>query len=138
VVADLTSQTFVEAIASAHTYAGRGTPRAWLFAIAHATYARHCADQAEDTRIVQQLAGQLTWHEDELQDIVERIDAQRRGRELLERATELPEAERAALELVDLAELTPAEAARALGVRSGTLRVRLFRARTRLRKGTKP
>ncbi len=38
VVADLTSQTFAEAIASAHSYAGRGSPRAWLIAIARMVY----------------------------------------------------------------------------------------------------
>jgi DNA-directed RNA polymerase specialized sigma24 family protein len=69
VVADLTSQTFVEAIASAHTYAGRGSPRAWLFAIARATYARHCADRVNNTQMVQRLGGQLRWDEDELQVI---------------------------------------------------------------------
>jgi DNA-directed RNA polymerase specialized sigma24 family protein len=32
-VADLTSQTFVEAITSAHNYRAQSTPTAWLFAI---------------------------------------------------------------------------------------------------------
>ena len=42
--------------------------------------------------------------------------------------------ERAAIELVDLAELTPKEAAAVLGVSRGVLRTRLSRARARLRK----
>jgi RNA polymerase sigma-70 factor (ECF subfamily) len=45
----------------------------------------------------------------------------------------LPEAERAVLELVAIDELTVAEAAAAVGVRSGTARVRLHRARRKLR-----
>ena len=45
----------------------------------------------------------------------------------------LPEAERAVLELVALDELTVAEAAAAAGVRPVTARVRLHRARRKLR-----
>jgi RNA polymerase sigma factor (sigma-70 family) len=45
----------------------------------------------------------------------------------------LPDAERAVLELVAIDELTVAEAAAAVGVRSGTARVRLHRARRKLR-----
>lgn len=134
VVADLTSQTFVEAIASAHTFAGRGTPRAWLMAIARATYAQHCARLADGQQLVDRLAGRFTLDEDEIEDLAARIDAQRDGRVLLERAARLPERDRAALELVHLAGLTPSEAAQTLGVSAGTLRVRLFRARNRLRK----
>lgn len=134
VVADLTSQTFVEAIASAPTFAGRGTPRAWLMAIARATYAQHCAQLADGQQLVNRLAGRLTLDEDEIEDLAARIDAQRDGRALLERAARLPEHDRAALELVHLAGLSPSEAAETLGVPAGTLRVRLFRARNRLRK----
>jgi RNA polymerase sigma factor (sigma-70 family) len=134
VVADLVSQTFVEALGSAHTYSGRGTPRAWLFSIARVVYARHCAERASGRELIDRLGRGSTWEEDEIDGLVERIDAQRRGRELLERAERLPEGERAALELVDLAGLTPTEAARALGITAGAVRVRLFRVRTRLRK----
>ena len=63
-----------------------------------------------------------------------RIDDQRTGRALLARLGSLPELERAALELVDLAGLTPREAAAALRISRGALRVRLFRARNRLRR----
>lgn len=45
----------------------------------------------------------------------------------------LPEAERAVLELVAIDELTVAEAAAAAGVRPVTARVRLHRARCKLR-----
>jgi RNA polymerase sigma factor (sigma-70 family) len=135
VVADLTSQTFVEAIASAHTFAGRGTPRAWLIAIARATYAQHCASLADREQLVDRLgARRLMLDEDEIDDLAERIDAHREGRVLLERAAQLSELDRATLELVHLVGLTPSEAARTLGISAGALRVRLFRARNRLRK----
>jgi RNA polymerase sigma-70 factor (ECF subfamily) len=52
----------------------------------------------------------------------------------MERCAALPDSERAAIELVDLAGLTPKEAAAALGVTRVVLRKRLSRARSRLRK----
>lgn len=133
-MADLTSQTFVEAIRSAHTFGGRGTPRAWLIAIARRVYARHVAEQVADAALIGDLAGQLVLAEDEVDDLATRIDAQRRGRELLERALRLPATEREVLELVDLSGLTPREAASVLGLSPNLVRVRLFRARHRLRK----
>jgi len=49
----------------------------------------------------------------------------------------MPEWDREAVELVDLTGFTPKQAAAALGLSPGTLRVRLFRARVKLRKETK-
>lgn len=63
-----------------------------------------------------------------------RGDAERTGRELMQRCARLAAVERAAIELVDLAGLTPKEGAKVLGISPGALRVRLFRARARLRK----
>lgn len=71
---------------------------------------------------------------DEIDELAGKIDAQRVGRELIERCSQLPALERAALELVDLDGLTPKEAAAALGVSRGVLRMRLSRGRARLRK----
>jgi len=133
-VADLTSQTFVEAIKSAETFQGRGSPTAWLIAIARRVYANHLADEAIGANLIDQLGGRLILDQSEIEDLAARIDAQRDGRELLDRAARLSGVEREAIELVDLMGLTPKGAARALGVSSNVLRVRLFRAHTRLRK----
>ena len=133
-VADLTSQTFVEAIKSAHTFQGRGTPTAWLIAIARRVYANHLSERAIGADLIDQLGGRLVLAHDEVEDLAARIDAQRDGRELLERAARLSSLEREAIELVDLTGLTPRDAARVLGVSPNALRVRLFRAHKRLRK----
>jgi len=134
-VADLTSETFVEAIASLHSFdPGRGAARAWLFGIARHVYARHCERTATGHVAVAELAGRRELGEDEIEELAARIDDQLAGRQLLARLDRLPELERAALELVDLAGLTPHEAARALDVSPAALRVRLFRARNRLRR----
>ena len=133
-VADLTSQTFVEAIRSAATFEARGTATAWLIAIARRVYANHLADQALGAELVSQLGGRLVLGDDEIDDIAARIDAQRDGRALLRRAARLSDIEREAVELIDLIGLTPKDAARVLGVSANTVRVRLFRAHSRLRK----
>ncbi|MEO8967675.1 MAG: hypothetical protein ABI427_09030 [Solirubrobacteraceae bacterium] len=57
------------------------------------------------------LAGDRPLPSEEIDDLAGRIDAQREGRELLERCAQLSERERAAVELVDIADLTPKEAA---------------------------
>lgn len=133
-VADLTSQTFVEALKSAHSYRGRGPVRGWLIAIARRVYARHLADRAAGRDLIGQLGGQLVLAHDEVDELASRLDARRDGQELLERAARLSPLEREAVELVDLLGLTPKDASRVLGVSANTLRVRLFRAHKQLRK----
>ncbi len=134
-VADLTADTFVEAMTSFSSSPPNGDSlRPWLFAIARHVYAKHCerlARRHDATR--RESAGQML-DEDETEEVAGRIDAEQRGRELLERLAGLTPVEREAVELVNLADLTPREAAIALGVSSGALRVRLFRARAQLRK----
>jgi RNA polymerase sigma factor (sigma-70 family) len=135
VVADLTSETFVRA---AGGFAGfdprRGSARAWVFGIAAHVFARHCSQTAEARDAAVRLAAQRPLDADEIEELAERIDAERAGRELMGHCAQLPELERAAVELVDLSGLTPKEAAAALGVSRVVLRKRLSRARARLRK----
>ena len=135
IVADLVSETFVEAVASFGTFdRSRGSPRGWLITIARRVFARWCAAITDDLMTIDRLRGRLVLDADETDELSERIDAQREGRELLQRCSALPALEREALELVDVIGLEPKDAARVLGVSSGTLRVRLHRARARLRK----
>jgi DNA-directed RNA polymerase specialized sigma24 family protein len=114
-VADLTSQTFVEAIKSARTVHGRGTPAAWLIAIARRVYANHLADTASGADLIDQLGGQLVLVHEEVEDLAARIDAQRDGKELLEGAARLSGLERDAIELVDGRRLVVGGRARATG-----------------------
>ena len=135
-VADLTSQTVLEAAGSFGGFdPRRGTARVWLFGIAAHVYARHCAGLAGGRDATLRLAGRRALEVDEFDELAARIDAQQIGRELLERCARLSAGEREAIELVDLMELSPKEAAAALGVSRGVLRMRLSRARARLKKG---
>jgi RNA polymerase sigma-70 factor (ECF subfamily) len=135
-VADLTSETFVQAIGSLESFdPRRGTPRAWLFGIARHVYAQHRKSAAFARSGVVALAARRPLGEDEIEELAARIDAERVGRELIAELQGLPERERVALELVDVASLTTREAASVLGIAPGALRARLFRARRRLRNG---
>jgi RNA polymerase sigma factor (sigma-70 family) len=135
VVADLTSDTFVEAMSS-FLGAGpsAGSERPWLYAIARRVYAKHCERSSRQADALRVHERWLPLDDDETDELVERIDTQRSARDVLRTLTGLSRLEREAIELVDLAGLTPGEAAAALGVSSGALRVRLFRARARIRK----
>ena len=134
-VADLTSETFVRAVEG---FAGfdprKGSDRAWLFGIAARVFARHCEQSADGRDAVARLGGHRALDEDEIEELAERIDAEREGAALMRRCAQLPAVERAAIELVDLEGLTPQEAAVALGVSRVAFRKRLSRARSRLRK----
>jgi RNA polymerase sigma-70 factor (ECF subfamily) len=134
-VADLTSETFLRAAAGfARFDPRRGSPRAWLFGIASRVFSSHCAAQADGAEMAVRLAAERPLSSDEIEDLAGRIDAQREGRAVLERCAALSGIEWGAIELVDIAGLTPKEAANALGVSGVVLRKRLSRARRRLRK----
>ena len=81
------------------------------------------------------LASRCPLDDGEVEELAARIDAQGFGRELLAQLEGLPELERVALELVDLTDLTTQGGGERVGDRTGALRVRLFRARRRLRTG---
>jgi RNA polymerase sigma factor (sigma-70 family) len=138
-VADLTADTFVAAITSFATFDPRkGTSRAWVFGIARRIYAAHCQAHSQQRSRMERLAGRRELDGDEVGELIDRIDAERAGRGLVTELTTLPAADRAVVELVDLAGLQPKEAAQVLGVAPGTLRMRLMRARARLRKAASP
>jgi RNA polymerase sigma factor (sigma-70 family) len=130
--ADLTADVFVAAIESAHRYrADRGAPAAWLYGIArHVVSAEYRRARRERDRPA--IAGSALLDEQDVADIVARIDAEASARELYDALERLSEPERAVLELVAVDQLTVTEAASALGIRKVTARVRLHRARRRM------
>jgi RNA polymerase sigma factor (sigma-70 family) len=136
-VADLTADTFVRAISSFGSYdPDRGSGRAWLFGIARRIYAGHCEASSRQHERVARLAGRRELEPDQVGELLDRIDAERVGRGLVTELAALPAPDRALVELVDLAGFAPREAAAALGLSAGAARMRLMRARARLRKST--
>lgn len=136
-VADLTADTFVQAITSFATFdPAKGTDRAWLLGIARRVFARHCDAHSRRQEGVRQLAGLRPLGQDHIEELVERIDAEATGRALRAGLAALPESDRDLIELVDLAGLRPKEAAAVLGLSPGATRIRLLRARRKLKDWT--
>lgn len=137
-VADLVADTFMSAIGSAGSYdPRRGRPIAWLYGIAHNVHRRSHRTRASDLRVAGRVAGRRLLDEDDIARIEDQIDAARQvnGVGLFDR---LSAAERELVELVDLGGFTPREAAQAAGITSGVARIRLFRARAKLRRAFQP
>jgi RNA polymerase sigma factor (sigma-70 family) len=135
VVADLTADTFVAVITGFRSFDPRkGTARAWVFGIARRVYASHCEAYSQEQHRVRRLGGRRDLDEDQVEELLDRIDAERAGRDLVSGLALLPERDRAVIELVDIAGLPPKEAAIALGLPPGTVRMRLMRTRARLRR----
>lgn len=133
-VADLTAETFVTAITSFGSFdPGRGTARAWVFGIARHVYAAHCEAYRQQQDRLQRLAGRRDLEPDHVGELLDRIDAERAGRDLVLGLGLLPDRDRQVVELVDLAGLRPKEAAAVLGVTPGAVRMRLMRGRAQLR-----
>jgi RNA polymerase sigma factor (sigma-70 family) len=129
-VADLTAEVFLAVIGSAHTYRpSRGTELAWLHGIARNVTAGERRRAAHELRTAGRIAGHRLLDSDDIARLEDRIDAQRDGRTAYLAMARLPEEERAVLELVAIDGLPVKEAAAALGIRPGTARQRLHRAR---------
>ncbi|HVS86024.1 MAG TPA: RNA polymerase sigma factor [Gaiellaceae bacterium] len=132
--ADLTADVFVAAIESARSYRrSRGEPIAWLYGIARNVVAGERRRHAKELRTNAAVRGRELLDEDDVAALLARIDSESAARELYGELRLLPAGERAVLELVALDGLSVVEAGRALGIGGVAARVRLHRARTRLR-----
>jgi RNA polymerase sigma factor (sigma-70 family) len=132
--ADLTADVFLAVINNAASYdPRRGDPAAWLHGIARNVVSGEHRRVARTQRLQERIEGRRLVDEDDIERLVERIDAAAESRQLTDAIARLPATERAVLELVAVDGLTVSEAAAALGIRAVTARVRLHRARVALR-----
>jgi RNA polymerase sigma-70 factor (ECF subfamily) len=141
-VADVVAETFLAAYRGAGRYRAEfDSARPWLLGIARRVVLRQRRSLARRLRLVGRAASAATaprFVADEHEAVDAAIDAARRRPELTAALAGLPAAEREVLELVAEADLTPAEAARALGLTPNAARLRLSRARRRLRRQLDP
>ncbi|MCW2949496.1 MAG: putative polymerase ECF-subfamily sigma factor [Thermoleophilia bacterium] len=133
---DVAAETFSEAWNALSAGAGpRDSERAWLIGIAINRCRMHHRAEARWQRrrrrggTLDQASTALL---DDLTAIDEKLDAARAAAALLRALARLPDAERATVIVVAHGELTPAEAAEALGLPAATVRSHLFRARRKL------
>ncbi len=134
-VADLTADTFVAAI---REFGARdpqaGSVRAWAIGLARRVDAayRESDPRGEDSGRGRSL--ELLLDRAETRELMWWVDVERSSRGLIERLAGMSRLDREAFELVELCGLTPAEAASELGLGGTATRVRLLRARSRLKR----
>lgn len=133
-VADLVAEVFLAVLDSAHTYrAGLGSETAWLYGIARNVVSAEYRRVAREAERVRRVSGRRLLDADDIARLEEQLDAESPGRRALAALSQLPDGERAVMELVAVDQLGVGEAAAALGIRQVTARVRLHRARKALR-----
>ncbi|MER5480628.1 sigma-70 family RNA polymerase sigma factor [Streptomyces sp. NPDC002734] len=127
---DLLSECWLQAYTTRRGFdAGRGSARAWLFGVARNVLSTHWRRAVHrSVGSPGDGAGGDCW-----EAVDARLDAAALAPELRRRLADLPADERELLLLVAWEQLSPTEAAAAVGVPAGTARSRLHRARTRLR-----
>lgn len=128
--ADLTADVFMAVIEASASYRpDRGTPIAWVFGVARNVIADRERSVARELRAVSRITGRALLDPPSLARVEERLDAARDARALYAVLSTLPDDDRGLLELVALDGISPTDAARVLGVKPVTARVRLHRAR---------
>ncbi|HEX6684708.1 MAG TPA: sigma-70 family RNA polymerase sigma factor [Candidatus Limnocylindrales bacterium] len=133
-VADFVATVFLEVLRSAKGYdPRRGGAVAWLYGLAARVAARMYRKQSMAADAEQRLAGRSLLDADDYARAEERIDAEARLRQVYRAMQRLGEADRQVLELVAVDGISLAEAADALKISPVAARVRLVRARRRLR-----
>ena len=138
-MADLTAEVFYAVIGSVHIYqAARGSELGWLYGIARNVLAGDRRREAIRLRAEGMAAGRRVLDDDDIARLEERIDAESAARELHKALSVLPDGDRAILELVAVDGLPLKDAAAALGIRPGTDRVRMHRARRAARDALSP
>jgi RNA polymerase sigma-70 factor, ECF subfamily len=133
-VVDLVAAVWLEVVASLDRYEPhRGDALPWILGIAANLCAVERRRRAREHEVVRRLEGRRGLDEDDYERLEGVIDAAGAAPAVRQGLKELPPTERAVAELVFLDGLTPSEAADALGIRSPAVRMRLARARKKLR-----
>jgi len=136
VAVELTAETFAQAalgLARFRDEAG-GSAGPWLFGIARNLVRRYYERERVDDRARRRLGMPIRSYEFDLDEVDERLDAERLMLPLSSALASLPEGQRDALELRVVAELPYRDVAERLGVSEGAARVRVLRALNSLTK----
>jgi RNA polymerase sigma-70 factor (ECF subfamily) len=129
---ELAAETFTQAFASRERYDGsHESARPWLFGIAANLIRRH--HRTEGRRSAAYARAGADVESDAAPNLDGRIDAAAQRSDLASALAALPEGERDALLLFAWADLSYEEIGRALDVPTGTVKSRIWRARSRLR-----
>ena len=129
--AEIVQETFLRVARSARQFEGRSRFTTWLFAVVRSVAINHLRKQRRERAVVGEPAVlRLVSGGSDPPERAEHADTRRAVREAL---TRLPAAQRDALVLCDLSELSMKAAAELLGWSVPRVKTTLFRARRRLR-----
>jgi RNA polymerase sigma-70 factor (ECF subfamily) len=133
-VADVVADTFIGALRSASRFSERdGDAVPWLLTIARRALAHQRRSFLRRQRLGHRLSRLPTFSADEADAVAAALDAARLVPELSAALRALAPKDRELLMLVHRDELTPTQAGRVVGMNANTARLRLSRARARLR-----
>ncbi|HEY7875882.1 MAG TPA: RNA polymerase sigma factor [Actinomycetota bacterium] len=133
-VPDLVAAVWLEVIASSRSFdARKGRALPWVLGVAANLTASQARRRARELDALARLGREPLLEDEEVGELEARLDAEGPAREVLRALGELPAGERVVAELVFVEGLEPADVARALGIRPATARMRLLRARRKLR-----
>ena len=138
-VPDLVAAVWLEVIASARSFdPRRGRVLPWILGVAANVTASNERRRTREREALEKLGRQPTIDPDALAELDAQIDAMTPARHAMKTLQQLPPGERLIAELVLIEGLQPTEAARALGLRPATARMRLRRARKKLQGSLSP
>lgn len=133
-VADVVGETFLAALRSAHRYSdGDGDATAWLYGIARHVLSHQRRSFVRRQRLATRLRALPSFSPDEAAAVDAAIDAARLAPQLDAALKNLKSRDRELLRLVASEGLSPTQAGAVLGMNQNTARVRLSRARARMR-----
>jgi RNA polymerase sigma factor (sigma-70 family) len=133
-VHDLVAAIWLEVIDASERFdPSKGRAISWILGIATNLVADGRRRRAREHEALDRLAGRRTLHDDDVERLIETIDAARSVPRVLADIAQLPADERETIELL-LGGLSQREAAEVAGVAAATFRMRLSRARQRLRR----
>ncbi|GIG03132.1 RNA polymerase sigma factor [Catellatospora citrea] len=133
-VADFVASVFLQVLKSAGSFdARRGKAVSWLFGVAGNVAAGMYQDKARQEDVERRVSGRALLDSDDYQAVEQRIDAAAEVRRVYAAIRRLSDADRRVLELSGVDGLSVAQVASALGISQIAVRVRLVRARQRLR-----
>jgi RNA polymerase sigma-70 factor, ECF subfamily len=141
---DLVQETFLQAFRNWDQFEGRSSPSSWLFTIASRLCQRRHRRRSGEPERMEPLERLLPSGERDIPDVPDVPDTRegpldenlrREAREAVEAALpRIPLSFRLPLVLKDIAELSIAEIAQALGLQEATVKTRIHRARLALRR----
>ena len=138
-VPDLVAAVWLEVIASAHRFdARKGRALPWILGVAANLTASNERRRAREREAIARLGNRPDIDERTADELDRGLDAAREACGVLGVLRTLPVAERLVAELVLIEGLQPRQAADALGIRPATARMRLMRARNKIKRSLTP